>query len=131
MKPFSKMEAIGLKKPVVTRGGKPVAIIGEAQADIDQPIIGLIQDSDEVDTWSSDGKYFTHHNAGDSVNDLRMASEKKEGWVAFGAVAKYSGRHGLVGFSTHLFNTKLEAESSFTSANGIAPAGTQKISWEE
>lgn len=105
MKPFSKMEALS-GKPVVTRDGRKVKIIGEVPADVIYPVVGHIEGASEVATWTSDGKYFTGNDR-PTTSDLFMAPEIKAGWVAFGLSLNHS--KDIVGFCTHVWPAEEEA----------------------
>ena len=128
MKPFSKMEAIGNGKPVVTRDGKKVTQLKEFEIVDPYHIAGVMEGSKCITTWTDDGKY---NMSAESEMDLFMASTKHEGWVAFGPRHAQT-RVGAVAFTTHAWPTKEEAVRAFRSANDQAePVGTQYISWED
>ena len=130
MKPFSKMEAVGEKKPVVTRDGRKVTILGEIPADVKYPVIGFIEGDVEADSWTSDGRYSVSSDK-ESPSDLFMEPKQVEGWVAFGPTEVHN-RYGLVAFTTHAWPTEKQAIRSFRDANGYKePKGTVRISWEE
>lgn len=129
MKPFSKYEAITEKKPVVTRSGKKVTIIGEAPANIDYPVVGIIEGNPVVGTWTSDGLHYKHATE-ERLQDLFMASVTHEGWVAFGPEVPQS-KLGVVAFATHAWSTEEEAKKSYRLATDHEPKGSIKISWEE
>ena len=129
MKPFSKFEAIGNRKPVVTRSGKKVLQLFEINADIEYPLVGFVEEDTEINTWTSDGK-FSEQGAVQNL-DLFMESTKYEGWVAFGP-EKNQTRYGIVAFATHAFPTEEEAKNAYRNANDQhEPVGTQKITWED
>ena len=124
MKPFSKFEAIS-GKPVVTRYGIPVTQLKEFEADGTYRIAGVIEG--EIEKWTDDG-WFLSSQSGHRY-DLFMASEKREGWVAFGQYCDQE-KHGLIGFCTHVFRTEEEAKDSFRVATSGAASGTAKVAWE-
>ena len=129
MKPFSKLEAIGNGKPVVTRSGKKVLQLFEIDADIEYPLVGLVEGATDVSTWTSDGN-FSNQGAVQNL-DLFMASTKHEGWIAFGPESAQTDLD-LVAFATHVWPTEEAAKNSYRNANyDHEPAGTQKITWEE
>jgi len=132
MKPFSKMAAIGEGKPVVSRSGKKLLQIHEFSLDIKYPIAGVLEGSNETDTWTSDGRY-SDLGGVQHPKDLFMAATPKEGWVAFGVYKKcgddLEGRPN--GFATHVWPTKEKAKADFRSANnGTEAAGTVRVEWE-
>ena len=129
MKPFSKMEAIGNGKPVVTRDGKKVTQLKEFEIVDPYHIAGVMEGSKCITTWTDDGKY---NMSAESEMDLFMASTKHEGWVAFGPRRVYQSETRFVAFTTHVWSTKEEAIRSFRYANDYAElVGTQYISWED
>ena len=129
MKPFSKMEAIGNGKPVVTRNGRKVLQIFEVTANIGQPVVAMVEGDSDIQTFTSDGKFYESSLV--SVYDLFMATTTKEGWVAFGT-ERLQEMHGLVGFATHVWPTEEVARASYRGANEQRePKGVQKVSWEE
>jgi hypothetical protein len=106
MKPFSKFEAIGEGKAVVTRDGRKVTQLKEFEVIGPYQIVGVVEGKNATTAWIG-------------------------GWVAFGAEENQVS-HGLVGFATHVWPTEKEAVSSYKCANdGHEPKGTVKISWEE
>ena len=126
MKPFSKFKAIS-GEPVVTLDGRKVTQLKEFALQGPFQIVGVLDDYKSVQTWTDDGKFFSH---GVSVHDLFMASVVKEGWVAFGPDKRQEPCHG-VGFGTHVWGTEAEAKHMYLVANKTAPAGTVKVTWEE
>ncbi len=128
MKPFSKMEAIGFGKPVVTRDGRKVTHLLEISANIEYPVVGVVEHDDCVSTWASDGKYDIRNS--ESLKDLFMASTKKSGFVALGQY-KY-GDVAVTAYSTHVFKTAEEAERSFKAdTNKGTLYALVPVSWEE
>ena len=129
MKPFSKMEAIGEGKSVVTGDGRKVTQLKEFELDGPFQIVGVIEGRKEISTWTDDGKYYS--SPPDSHLDLFMAPAVKEGYVAFGA-EKRQTTFGLVAFATHAWPTEAAAIESYKAANcNHEPKGTVRISWEE
>ena|SRR5216683_3236296 len=128
MKPFSKRQAIGEGKPVVTRDGSKVLHLHEFPVNAVYTVFGLIEGQSEISAWTSDGNY--HVTNRESSNDLFMASTKYEGWIAFGKHYQQQGT-GLRAFVTHAFPTEDQAKASFKSSTGLVASGTQSITWEE
>lgn len=133
MKPFSKMEAIGFKKPVVTRNGSKVLGITEVDANLIYPVVGLVEGEDVVSTWTSDGLY--SRTVGYSSRDLVMASTKHEGWINIytnessqAHLSGYSSPEGRTHRATNVFKTEHEADKHAVSFPRIARV---KITWEE
>ena len=129
MKPFSKFEAIGNGKPVVTRDGKKVTQLKEFEVPGSFRIVGLVDGYTGITEWTDYGNYYQDH--GESHLDLFMAPTVVEGWVAFGVEAAQSV-HGLVALATHAWPTEKAAIKSYKDANyNREPKGTVRISWEE
>jgi hypothetical protein len=129
MKPFSKFEAIGEGKPVVTRDGRKVTQLKEFEVIGPYQLVGVVEGKNSTTAWTDDGKYYAIHE--EHALDLFMASAVKEGWVAFGAEESQVS-HGMVAFVTHAWPTEIEAVCSYRIANeSREPKGTAKISWEE
>ena len=136
MKPFSKTQAL-TGKPVVTREGRKVVILGEIPATspcpshslVKYPVIGFVEGDCEAESWTSDGKYALSYK--DSPSDLFMESKQVEGWIAYGPT-EIQSRYGLVAFSTHAWPTEEQAIKSLSDAIGYKGLkGTVRISWEE
>lgn len=124
MKPFSKMQAIGQGKPVMTRDGRKVPILYEVPADIPYPVVGVIEGGESITTWTSDGKYRRYQD--DNPDDLFMASTKKEGWIN---LIKTSA---VKTFPSTVFSTKEDADKAMqVFAYKYPRVACVKITWEE
>jgi hypothetical protein len=129
MKPFSKYAALS-GKPVVTREGLKVLYITEIPLDVQYPIVAFIEGHKSADGYTSDGKFLSHTTA--HHLDLFMATEKKEGWIAFGTDNRGGNPICLIGFATHVWPTEEKAKSSFLQVNGTdAVVNTVKVYWED
>ena len=117
LKPFS-LEAAKTGKPVCTRDGRKARIIC-FDAEGEHPIIALVTDGVQEFpyNYTKEGYYYTED--AETMADLMMLSEKKEGWVNV-------YKDGLLG--TRAYNTKKEA---FDNASPSDYVDTAKISWYE
>jgi len=78
LKPFNLQDALEGKE-VITRDNKKVTQLHLFDSNMEQPLVGLIEDNFEVQYWSQDGKYFQDKT--EAYSDLFMAPEKKSIWV--------------------------------------------------
>ena len=129
MKPFSKFEALS-GKPVVTRSGLKVLYITEIPLDVLYPVVAFIEGHNSADGFTSDGAFLQGPSTREHPLDLFMASENKEGWIAFGTDHRtYAPSAILLGFA---WPTEEKAKESYRSVNdGREPASTVKDSWED
>ena len=121
-KPFD-LEAAKAGAKVVTEDGCPVRILC---FDMKNPngfeLVGLVTTDRGIEqafTWNKDGRVGCFMS--DYAKDLRMAPEKREGWVVV-----YKGIFNTT--SENIFNTREYAEEHGLKTDGIAVA---KIEWEE
>lgn len=127
MKPFSKMDAIGFGKPVVTRDGRKITQLVEILSDIAYPIVGLIKGEIQISTWTSDGVYEKRNSS--SNNDLFMESIKKDGWINLHeTTADHLVAETGYPYPTHVFKTKKDADEHAKTFPRIACV---HIEWEE
>jgi hypothetical protein len=78
LKPFNLQDALA-GKPVVTRQGKKVTQLHLFDSNMDQPLVGLIEDEFDVQSWNEYGKYFADET--EAYSDLFMEDEKISLWV--------------------------------------------------
>lgn len=119
MKPFNLQEFLDGKKVVTRRSGKEIKFLTyNADAKPHQRLCGW-NDCGDVMSWSEYGNYFEDKR--ESVHDLVMASEKKEGWVNLlpGNLCTSAG------FVYRSVEDALKAKSFSTDVPTI------KIEWEE
>jgi len=114
LKPFD-LEAAKAGKPVCTRDGRKARIICfDANDSNNQPIIALVTEENGFESlysFTSEGKWVKE----DSVHDLMMLPEKKEGWIVIHKEAIYD-------------KETAEKIARETTSNVIR---IQKIEWEE
>ena len=123
LKPFD-LNAAKTGKPVCTRDGRKVRIICFDKEDI-RPIVALIKS----DKGGESAYYYyvngmTLSNNYQSVHDLMMLPEKKEGWVNV-----YYNRTDGITFSKHPYPSKEEAIKNAGTMSNIID--TVNISWKE
>jgi hypothetical protein len=125
MKPFNLQEALA-GKPAVTREGKVARDFHVFTGVVEyQRVFAAV--GDEVMSFNEEGRFW--NSGAVARNDLFMASEKKEGWIAFG---QHRGCGQAQAFVTHAWATEEEAKGWFRmGTGGHDPVGTVKISWEE
>jgi len=120
LKPFD-LNAAKSGKPVCTRDGRQARIICfDVNCSNNHPIVALITEENGFESsysFTSKGKWVEE----DSVHDLMMLPEKKEGWVN---IYKSGECYNVGDFSF----SKEEIEQYKNQNNYIA---TVKISWEE
>ena len=118
MKPFN-LEQARQGKPVVTREGLEVKIL---IFDLNHETykIGGVFDNRELATWTNEGEF---KKGDDTLLDLFMNSEKKEGWINL-----YRDHMGIV---LPGVVCATEADSKSKIRPGDAYITTIKVEWEE
>lgn len=125
-KPFNLKKAKE-GKPVCTRDGRKARIICfDAKCD-NSPIIALIENgkNEEVHKFHKDGKLFGLDKDEESLKDLMMLPEKKEGWVN---IYKFTKNIRLISI---LYSTREEAIMHADTDDDESYIKTIKIEWEE
>lgn len=120
MRPFNIEEA-KKGKPVVTRKGVPVKIIYWDKKGR-YPLVALVGEEENLKGYTLEGNYYPE---GESLLDLFMGTEKKEGWINL-----YES-HSSVGRNDDgcIYSTEEEAiEHVYKRARYVK---TIKIEWEE
>ena len=121
MKPFN-LEAAKAGKSVCTRDGRNARIIA-FDAKGEHPIIALVTDGVQESPYNYTKAGYYYDESVETMADLMMLSEKKEGWVNV-----YKGIDGIT-FSKYPYQSKEEAiKSAGIMSNRI---DTVKICWEE
>lgn len=108
-------------KKYTTRNGKPVRILCIDMKHEHYQIVGLVSHdgkSEEIETWTIDGRYRFVRSEGESLSDLINAKTKREGWV--NVYPDY--QLGSVR------NSKEDADRDYLAHSRIACA---RIEWEE
>lgn len=130
MKPFNLEEAKA-GKPVCTRDGRDVRILCFDVKNENFPIIALVHNS--IGNVEYDCSYtndrFCVSSEHESIDDLMMKGEKKQGWLAI-----YRSRHnkdGRVGGTTHLFSSKEEVEILLRKMGVTDICEIKQIEWED
>lgn len=123
MKPFNLQEALA-GKPVVTRMGDKVTGFHVFPAATYQRVFAVLRG--DIISLNERGQYW--NNGTEADNDLFMASEKKEGYVAVGQMPSPTS---CLAFCSHVWPTEEGARQSYESAADLKLYSVQKISWEE
>lgn len=111
-------------KKYTTRNGKPVRILCIDMKQEHYQIVGLVSHdgkSEEIETWTIDGRYRFVRSEGESLSDLINAKTKCEGWVNLSRDPAYPAYAGFV------YPTEKLAKA-YESTDRIA---TIRIEWEE
>lgn len=106
-------------RPIVTRDGRSVRIICSDRNNNTYPIVALVGENEEVQTYTRIGQYFINHQ---SPYDLFFAPEKKEGWVNLFKINSTIT-------TGEVYNTKEEAKSAVVGSSIYI--STVKVEWEE
>lgn len=117
LKPFS-LEAAKAGTPVCTRDGRKARIIC-FDAKGEHPIIALVTDGVQESPYNYTKEGYYHTEGVETMADLMMLSEKKEGWVNV-------YKDGLLG--ARVYKTRKEA---YDIASPCDYVDTVKIEWEE
>lgn len=120
LKPFD-LEKAKAGKPICTRDGRKARIICFDRRDTDNHcIVALIEDKELpnkewVRSYFDNGKYLSGDE--ESIHDLMMLPEKKEGWVNI--------------YRTQIYTTLEKAEKAYRIAGDDNYLETIKVEWEE
>lgn len=130
LKPFDIKKAKE-GKPVCTRDGRKARIICFDRRDTDNHcIVALIEDKElpnkeGVRSYFDNGKYLSGDE--ESVHDLMMPPEKKEGWV--NVYRDYDGAN--ITKDDNIYSSREAAIASAQFIDGNHYVATTKINWEE
>lgn len=124
LKPFD-LKAAKAGKPVCTREGRKARII-YFDAEGEHPIIALVTYGVQESPYNYTKEGYYYIEGVETMADLMMLPEKKEGWVNV-YKSEYDNFPATLG-SDYVYNTKEEAINNADPDRTIA---TVKISWEE
>ena len=124
LKPFD-LEAAKAGKPVCTRDGRKARII-YFDAEGEHPIIALVTDGVQESPYNYTKEGYYHIEGVETMADLMMLPEKKEGWVNV-YKSEFDDFPAVLG-AGYVYNTKEEA---INNADPNITIATVKISWQE
>lgn len=125
MKPFD-LEKAKAGASICTRNGSKARIVCFDANNKRFPLVALIKDSDNSEEYpvlyTKEGNFFD--GEADSLKDLFMVGEKKEGWINI-----YKGlEEKCIGV---VYNTKEDAMSRKINEKSTIYITTVKVEWEE